>query len=418
VAGFSPRDKLQVALLLVCLVPFVATVFLGFESGNAAVVAVSAGLAIASAGFALAWGAESMQFVVSQVLALAILALVQVAPEYSVEVVLAYRGATNPAIIHYATAAMTGANRLLLGLGWPVVFVLSWASARRDGREGGVLVLEEHQGVEVFFLGLATVYSFVIVARGVIGVGDAFVLLFIFGSYLYVARRLPPHGEEKASELEGPSRAVATLKGSKRVAAMVSFVALGAVVIVFGSQPFVTSFLSVMGSLGLNQYLLIQWLTPVLTELPEAITVFYWAAKTGKGTLALANLISSKLNQWTILVATIPIVYCVASGGFSNVVLTTQQTEEILLTASQSLFGFVCLMDLKLTKFDVGALLTLFVVQLVLPEVRPEATAAYLALAAFEAVRERNHLELFGSLSRVYGGGLKRSVRARPAPSV
>jgi cation:H+ antiporter len=410
VAGFSPQDKLQVVLLLVCIFPFVATVFLGFESGNAAVVALSTGLAIASAGFALAWGTESMQFMVSQVLALAVLALVQVAPEYSVEVVLAYSGATNPVIIHYATAAMTGANRLLLGLGWPAVFLLSWASSRREGRKGGELVLEEHQSVEVFFLGLATVYSFIIVARRVLGVGDAIVLLVIFGSYLYIAKRLPPHRMERVEELEGPSKAVASLKGSRRIAAMVCFVALGAVVIVFGSKPFVTSFLSVMGSLGLNQYLLIQWLTPVLTELPEATTVFYWAAKTGRGALALANLISSKLNQWTVLIATIPIVYCVALGGFSNIVLTAQQTEEILLTASQSLFGFVCLMDLKLTKFDAGALLTLFVIQLVLPQVRLEVAAAYLVLAAFEAVRERNDLQLLSSLSHLYRSNLKRSA--------
>jgi hypothetical protein len=66
-------------------------------------------------------------------------------------------------------------------------------------------------------------------------------------------------------------------------------------------------------------------------------------------------------------------------------------------------------MDLKLTKFDVGALLTLFVVQLVLPQVRLEVAVAYLVLAAFEAVRERNHLELLNSLSRLYRSNLKRS---------
>jgi hypothetical protein len=67
-------------------------------------------------------------------------------------------------------------------------------------------------------------------------------------------------------------------------------------------------------------------------------------------------------------------------------------------------------MDLKLTKFDVGALLTLFVVQLVLPQVRLEVAVAYLVLAAFEAVRERNRLELLSSLSHLYRSNVKRNA--------
>ncbi len=406
-AGFTPRDRVQVGILLLCIAPFVATVFFGVEAGNPTVVAVSTGLAIASAGFALAWGTESMQFIVSQALALALLAVVQVLPEYSVEVVLAYRGATDATILHYATAAMTGANRLLLGLGWPAVFLLSWAATRREGGRLEALELETHQVVEVFFLGAATVYSFVIVAKGSLGVVDAAVLLAIFACYVYIAMKLPAHGEEKVEELEGPARAVASMKGMKRVAVMLCFVALGGVVIAYGSEPFVTSFLAVVGSLGLNQYLLIQWLTPVLTELPEAITVFYWAAKTGKGTLALANLISSKLNQWTILVSTIPIVYSLALGGFSSITLTPLQTDEILLTAAQSLYGFVCLVDLKLTRFDAAALFALFMVQFTLPGLRLEVSGAYVLLSGFELVMNRKDLRLFQGLRTIYVDHLK-----------
>ncbi len=394
--AFTRSDKLQVCLLLVCLVPFVATVFFGFEAGNPALVAISTGLAIATTGFALAWGTESLQFVVSQALALAVLALVQVLPEYSVEVVLAYRGATDPTILHYATAAMTGANRLLLGLGWPAVYALSYLASRRSVGRGGDLVLERQQSVEIFFLGLATLYSFVVVLRSSLGPFDAGVLLALFAAYVYIAKKLPPHDVGRMEELEGPALAVAKLSGSRKVLAIAFFVLLGTVVIAFGSEPFVSSFLAVAGSLNLNQYLLIQWLTPILTELPEATTVFYWAARTGRGSLALANLISSKLNQWTILVSTIPIVYAVALGSFQGIALTQLQVDEILLTASQSLYGFVCLTDLKLSFREAGTLFALFALQLVVPSVRIEVSFLFLALAGMEVLLVRGKMPVFG----------------------
>jgi cation:H+ antiporter len=291
-------------------------------------VVASTGLAIATAGFALAWGTESLQFVVSQALALAVLAVVNVIPEYSVEVVLAYNGATNSTLLHYATASMTGANRILLGLGWPVVFAAASLAARRGGSPPGPLRLERNQGVGVAFLGLAALYSFVIAARGTLGVGDAAVLLGIFALYVYTASRLPSTSGELAEELEGPSRAVSRLRGPTKAAAIALFVAVGAVAVAFGSEPFVNNFLGLSAMLGLGpraEYLLIQWLTPVLTELPEAVTVFYWALQRSKGPLALSSLVSSKLNQWTILVATIPAVYSVALGGFGEIHLTPLQ---------------------------------------------------------------------------------------------
>jgi cation:H+ antiporter len=398
---FTPRDRAQVLILVLCLVPFVANVFLGVAADDPRAVVFSTGLAIASAGFALAWGTESLQFIVSQALALAVLAVVNVLPEYSVEVVLAYRGATDPTILHYALASMTGANRILLGLGWPVVFALNYFAARRAGRPES-LVLEKGQGIGVVFLGAATLYSFVIALKGTLGPEDAVALLSIFAVYVYVASRAPARPKDLMEELDGPSRAVSAIKGPMKLVAILFFVGIGAVAIAFGSEPFVSNFLGLAALLNLGagaQYLLIQWLTPILTELPEAVTVFYWAAKTGRGPMALSSLVSSKLNQWTILVATIPAVYDVALGGFGSIRLTGLQTEEIVLTAAQSLYGFVCLLDLKLSRFDATALLALFLAQLLVPEIRVEVAAAFLLLSAFEFARVPGRLDLFRSLA-------------------
>ncbi len=391
------------------MAPFVATIFFGIAGHDPRMVVVSTGLAIASAGFALAWGTESLQFIVSQALALAVLAFVNVLPEYSVEVVLAYGGASNSTLLHYATASMTGANRILLGLGWPVVFALSTLASRRAGRPSRSLVLDRMQGVGVFFLGIATLYSFVIAVKGTLGPEDAVVLLSIFALYVYVAGRLPARTRDLSEELAGPAEAVSRMSGARKAAAIVFFVGIGALAIGFGSQPFVSSFLSLTASLnfgGGTQYLLIQWLTPILTELPEAVTVFYWAAKTGKGSLALSSLISSKLNQWTILVATIPVVYAIALGGFGSIQLTPLQTSEIVLTASQSLYGFVCLLDLRLNRLDAIILFGLFITQLIVPEIRIEVSAAYLLLAAVEFARNPKRFDLFRSFSTALKGQL------------
>ncbi len=393
---FTRRDRVQIAVLLACMAPFVATTFLGVAEGNAQVIVISTGLAIASAGFSLAWGTETLQFLVSQALALAILALVSVLPEYSIEVVLAYNGATNSTLLDYATAAMTGANRLLLGVGWPAVFVLSAYASGKAGRPSKELVLEGLQSVEILFLGLATLYTFVIALKGTLGPLDAVVLIVIFGGYVYIAKKLPSHGQERMGELEGPAKAVAGMKGPRRYLAMAFFVGLGGAAIGFGSEPFVKNFLALAASLNLSsgyQYLLIQWLTPLLTELPEAVTVIYWATKIGKGPLALASLVSSKLNQWTLLLSTIPLAYSVALGGFYSIALTHLQSSEILLTACLSLYGFVCLLDLRVSRVEVGLLFGLFMVQFLLPGVRLEVSVAYLLLAALELGRTRGRLD-------------------------
>lgn len=58
--------------------------------------------------------------------------------------------------------------------------------------------------------------------------------------------------------------------------------------------------------------------------------------------------VSSKLNQWTLLVGTLPLVYSVASGHVAALRLDSRQVEEIFLTAAQSLYEIAVLCDLRL----------------------------------------------------------------------
>src|SRR2546427_5346763 len=80
--------------------------------------------------FLIAWAAECAQFLVSQGMALAILAWLQALPEFAVEAVIAW-SRQGP----YMTANFTGSLRLLVGLGGPLIFTVaaagSWVGERR-----------------------------------------------------------------------------------------------------------------------------------------------------------------------------------------------------------------------------------------------------------------------------------------------
>ncbi|HLQ03933.1 MAG TPA: hypothetical protein VK114_03955 [Nitrososphaerales archaeon] len=401
-AGLRTRERVSLALALLTLVPFVATVVFGFGRDSAALVVVVTGLGMAAASFELAWGTESLQFVVSQVLALAVLATLQVLPEYSIDAALAYNGASDPTQLHFATASMTGANRLLLGAGWPVVFFVSYLASRRENpKAGSYLQLEREQALEVLFLGISTLYSFLIVAKGTLDLLDAAVLILIFASYVYIAARIPPLEKERLEEVGGVALAVGRIRRSRKYLVILSFIAVGGFVTILGAEPFVGGLIEIGGALGVSQYLLIQWLAPFLTEFPETITVLYWAAKSSRGSLAIGNLISSKLNQWTLLVGTIPIVYNVALARFQSIALTQLQVSELFLTASQSIYGFVCLIDLRLSSREALSLIALFLVQFFVPPLRLEVSAAYLLLTAIELFLTRGRIAIFREVGEI-----------------
>ena len=90
------------------------------------------GLAILGSAFLLAWAAEVLQLDVSQGLALTVLALIAVLPEYAVDFTFAAKAGEDPdKFAPLALANMTGSNRLLIGIGWSMVVLLAaWRMTR------------------------------------------------------------------------------------------------------------------------------------------------------------------------------------------------------------------------------------------------------------------------------------------------
>jgi len=159
---------------------------------------------IIGAAFLIAWGAEAAQFMMSQGLALAILALLQTLPEFAVEATLAWDAARDPSgeKNQFVTANFTGSIRLLMGFGMPIVFFIHFFTHKGPARR--VIELDTFHSVEVVSLFPATVYFFFIVYRGKLDLLDAVVLLAFYVMYMGLLLKMP--AEEEGESIEDTFR--------------------------------------------------------------------------------------------------------------------------------------------------------------------------------------------------------------------
>ncbi len=340
------------------------------------------GISIFAGAFILSWAAEAVQIDISESLAVAILALLAVLPEYAVDFVFTWKSAHDPEQAHYAIANMTGANRLLVGLGWPLIlFLYILVKKRKEIR------LEENQRVEIFYLAMATLYSFTIPLKGSLTLIDTIILVTLFGLYTRRIAQLPT----EEPELVGPAKIIANLRTIPRRIWTIMFFLFSGTVIFMVAEPFAVSLVDAGAHLGIDEFLLVQWLAPIASESPEFIIAATWTIRGAAGS-ALKALISSKVNQWTLLVGTIPLVYAISGGVIKPFVLDDLQQHELILTAAQSLFGVAVLANLRFNRADSVLLLVLFLAQLIVAEIRLEVTAIYLALAVVFHVLHRKDL--------------------------
>ena len=336
--------------------------------------------------FLVAWGAEAAQFLIAQGLALAALAWLQTLPEFAVEAVIAWKAGRDPGTAHLAIANLTGAIRLLVGLAWPMIFFVAAFFGRRTRGRLPVIVLDREHAVEVMGLLPPLAYFIVIWAKRSISWVDAAVLLLLYAAYLWVLWQCPPRQEEELGEAPAVSRWAYGLGGRRRVAAIVGLFAAGGVLLYLTAEPFLTSMLAVAALLGVSDFVFVQWVAPFLSEFPEKISAFNWARRVKHAPMALMNMVSSNINQWTVLAAMIPLVYGAshvhAGGAFAPFRFDGEQQTEIALTMAQSFLAFLLLANMKFNWFDAASLFVLWVVQFLKPGWREEITVVYLAWCA------------------------------------
>jgi cation:H+ antiporter len=372
------------------------------------------GLAIVGAAFMLSWAAEVAQLDISAGLAIAVLAFIAVLPEYAVDLVFAIQGGEafaehGPACQSAAEAAagresscalalanMTGANRLLIGLGWTMVVFIAWRRMKARGQRMEGVDLDRSHAVELSFLAVATVYSLSLPLKHSITLFDSAVLVTIF--VLYMVRISKAPAEEP--HLVGPAEAVGQLPTGQRRATVVMMFTFAALVILFCAERFAHALVETGDSVGISEFFLVQWLAPLASEAPELLVAGLYAYRLNTNA-GLGTLVSSKVNQWTLLVGTLPIAFALSSGTHHGLPIIARQREELFLTAAQSLFAVVTLINLSMSLREAAALFVLFWAQFLTGAVVPEDWhgvelmlfgLAYLALAAHGLVGSRKEV--------------------------
>ncbi len=331
-----------------------------FPAGIAAALCFSA---VIAAALLISWGAEAAQFIVSQGLAVALIALLQVVPEFMVEAVIAWdAGKTGRVDLVFANAS--GSNRLLTGFGWPLIFFIAdFFHRRKHGRPLEALRLRPEHVIEVLALLLGSLWYLVLILKGSLGLVDTVVLGGAFAAYLWSLNRLPAEEEEEMDELIAPPRMLATTPGWRRPVYVLALFLLGGTVMWAVAHPFLQAMEEVALAIGVSQFAFVQWVAPFLTEFPEKVTAVYWSRTVKLAPMALLNMISSTVNQFTALVAMIPIAYSLSVGRVSTIAMDPLHRTEIFLSFATTLYGVACLLKLRITRVNAIIMLALFALQ-------------------------------------------------------
>ena len=448
---------LKVALVLLLLLAGVALVFyqkrlrlplLGAAITNS--TAVKGGLGIGAplsalwtfptvlgSAIMIAWGAEVGQFIISQGMSLAVLAWLQVLPEFTVEAAITHDAAVGSGSTHLITANFTGANRLLVGLGWPLIFFVSFYFYRKHARKCNdphcktvrnySVELAEDHAVEIMALIIPTLYFIFIYLKGTLNLLDSVVLLSFYISYLAILSRLPPESKEEQDHVSGVPKKVLTRSKRFQKFFVIAMFLVGGGILFMVAEPFIGSLESIaliaFGETGV--YFFIQWVAPFLSEFPEKVSAFYWARTVKFSPMAVMNMVSSTINQWTVLIAMIPMVYCISLWRISTIPFDEFQRWEIILTVVQSLYGVTILLKMRITLWDATSLFFFWFFQFATPTLRFHAmgaefgthqvmTVVYIVAAIAQLVHYRKQLTFGKNFIKTWRKHVSRTMPPSP----
>jgi cation:H+ antiporter len=419
--------------------PWVGVQLLGVDLGNGATVAVS-GVAVLGSSFLLAWAAETAEKDVPRAFAIAVLAILAVAPEYAVDALYAWNAGAQAGTdagseaANLAVANMTGANRILIGLGWSGIALMTVRLARktadpaiqtRSGLLNDVVTLNRSISMEIAFLAMATLWAFFIPLGDGIDALDTLVLVGIYTTYILVVIF---SGHQTAEEHVGVPHYFQAFPRPARVASVLTGFGYSGLMIFTAVEPFAHGLEEIGTSIGVPPFFMIQWIAPLASESPELIVVAVLVYK-ARSTAGFNALISSKLNQWTLLIGTLAVVYSIALGQYGALPFDEKQTLEIWITAGQSYFALAVLINLNISIREALTLLVLFVSQVVLEflilrdyvalgvssnDVLLGYTAVYLVLGTALFVRRRRDV---GVILRLTAETVRKAIGRDSAPA-
>lgn len=80
----------------------------------------------------------------------------------------------------------------------------------------------------------------------------------------------------------------------------------------------------------------------------------------GRPVFGIAALISASVNQWSLLVASLPIVFSISVGHALALPLDARQQAEVFLTMAQIVFAVTLISKLRIGALGAAALIALF----------------------------------------------------------
>jgi cation:H+ antiporter len=344
-----------------------------------------AGPGILIASLMIAWGAEATQFFLAQGIALAVLALLQTLPEFAVEAVLAWHRE-----VPYLFASLTGALMYLTGIGWPLIYLSAATAYRREHKRPMQSIrLEAEHAVQVVSLFAGIAYEMFIWWKGSLNIFDGIVLIAIYVGYLWIMSRLPAEERETLDEISGVPKMIVLASKPLRITAILVLFIVGGAAVFLVATPFLAGLFGLSLLIGVSKFQFIQRIAPLVSEAPEGISAFYWARDHKRAPIALMNLVSSNINQWTLLAALLPMVLSVSVGHVTAIPLDATQSRNLLLTLAQALLGALFLVNMELAWGEALGLFVLFLIQLVDigGHVRVCVTWIYFAWCGVEVLR-------------------------------
>ena len=367
--------------------------FLYHPESHPLVSAAVFGLGILAGAFLLSWAAEVAELDISASLAIAILALLTVLPEYVIEAVLAWdAGASFDPVAREATeetnrvaANVTGAIRLLIGFGWPAVILVYWFRSRKP------LDLRGNLDPELPFFALATVLTLAIFALGEIHVLLAAILIAVYVVYLWKVCR----EEGEAQELVGVTAWLGSLPVARRRTAVALLLVYATAIILVAADPFVESLVESGRNLGIDEFILIQWIAPLASETPEVVVAVLFSLRS-RPAAGIGILIASEVNKFTLLIGSMVVIFSMSAGEILSFPLNAQQSDEFLLTTAVALFGLALLARRRADWKGGTVLLVLFIAHLIFPgrDERLWFAMGYFALAGLVFVLDWRRLLL------------------------
>ncbi len=338
---------------------------------------IAYGCSIFSAALIISWAAESSERDISGSFVIAIIALIAVLPEYAIETVLAYTAGQSYKLnnfvftnrVGYVSANVTGANRLLAGLGWPLIMLINMLKNNQS------LNIKNNNKLELLVLGIGAISMIIVSIIKFQPIFISFILIIIYLIYLFITSKK----ESTESEFIGTSEYLANLPKLTRITTNILLIIFSAVTIFIVSHPFVESLIHIGGKFGIDEYYLIQWLAPLASESPEIIIASLFAMK-GRSLESISIILSSQANQMSLLIGSMGAIFSFATSSLISFPLNDTQGVEFLLTSAFALLQISMILWGKFKLQMPVLLLIIFFVQLIITDT---SIRAYLSIAIY-----------------------------------